>query len=74
MERARWAVRQVSKDIEALCRRPSRLDEYFYQILLEQGLVLPFSGAEDTGKLSEDFEPIAVRGEPVSRTLLRDRR
>lgn len=72
--KGRWAVRHVSVDLQALCRRPRRLEEYFYQLLVERGLVVPFDTADDTGETAGNFEPIAVRGEPVSRTLLRDRR
>ncbi|WP_165070560.1 hypothetical protein [Paludisphaera rhizosphaerae] len=48
-------------------------EEAFKQHLLTSGLVTRFPSALDAGE-DEDDAPIAVSGEPVSESLLRERR
>lgn len=74
LETARRSAKQLYVDVDALCRRPSRLEEYFVQLLMEQGLFVPPSEDRNRPEASRDFKPVEVRGEPVSHTILRERR
>lgn len=71
---ARKSAKQLDVDVDAFCRRPSRLEDYFVQLLVEQGLVVPSYPDEAPPEVSSDFEPVPIQGEPLSRTILRERR
>jgi hypothetical protein len=58
---------------QSTARRPMS-DEEFRQHLLRTGRVSQLPAADREGQLQDAWEPIRVEGEPVSQTILRERR
>jgi hypothetical protein len=54
--------------------REAALEEAFHQRLLDLGIIEPSDPAGDHGPDDEPFTPIPNPGEPISETIIRERR
>jgi hypothetical protein len=73
MRHAGLSSSRYAAHIDALCREPQSLDHYFFQLLAERGLFV-MATEEPSLQRPPGFEPVPIRGEPASVTLIRDRR
>ncbi len=64
----------AGKGPEPPATRPPMTDEEFRQHLLQTGRISQLPYAEWRSRTRDQWEPIAVEGEPVSQTILRERR
>ncbi len=59
---------------EPSATRPPMTDEEFRRHLLQTGRISQLPDAEWRSRTRDQWEPIPVEGEPVSQTILRERR
>src|SRR5262245_1435898 len=71
---AREAVASYEVHVATLCREPMKLEEYFYQILRENGLWTASEEEDFPAAGDRTFRPIEMVGKPLSEMILEDRR
>jgi Arc/MetJ-type ribon-helix-helix transcriptional regulator len=69
-----WIREQVAGEAPEPPVRPPMTDEEFRQHLLQTGRISQLPDADWKSRTTDHWEPIHVEGEPVSQTILRERR
>lgn len=76
-------VRQVATELTHYLREQDtvagdedteRREEEFERVLLAKGMISHIAARDETDEEFDAFEPIVVKGEPLSETIIRERR
>jgi hypothetical protein len=68
------SLKAYDAHLAVICREPPHLEGYFYQLLREQRLWLGQAPPPVAPATTTKFSPITVVGEPVSQSIIRERR